>query len=176
MLVNELAPVARFKVFSPFARLTLSPETLFSSVSVSFETVPAAKSLPLRLARFVTLTELTPLARLTLSLPPPPSIVRPVTLFSKPTKSSPVLPIRCSTLVRLRLYPPVWPRMTVSLAPPPRSIWWPLRPNPILTKSLADPVMVVSGFAGALKNRRPSERSTGLTDVPDAISTLVLVN
>ena len=73
------------------------PLTLFSKVSVSSEAVPL-KSLPLRFSTLVALTKLMPLARLTLSLPPPMSRFNPVTLVVRPRKSLPALPTRFSTL------------------------------------------------------------------------------
>jgi hypothetical protein len=66
--------------------------------------------------------------------------------------------------------------MTVSLLPAPRSITWPDRLKPILTKSLADPVSVVNGLAAAPKKSRLSEMSTGFAELPEAIRRLVLVN
>jgi hypothetical protein len=103
MLVNELAPDARFSVLMPLARLTDRPLTSFRSVSVSLEMLPTAKSLPVSISSPVTLSELAPLATLMLSLPPPMSMVRPLVLAVRLTESLPPVPTRCSTLARFKL-------------------------------------------------------------------------
>ncbi len=45
-----------------------------------------------------------------------------------------------------------------------------------MTKSLFEPVAAIRALPGALKNSPPSERSTGLPELPDAISRLTLLN
>ena len=58
------------------------------------------KSLVLRFSTLDTLSELTPPARLTVSLPPPMSMDSPAALLTRLTKSFPAVPMTCSTLAR----------------------------------------------------------------------------